>query len=183
MKKLLLIPLLCISLNSCIVAVTAIGATAIIERKAIQQHFSNYDIGFHISNTIFGNKQLYGDNHIVVTVNNGEVLLVGQVRNEHYRQEVIDIVKNTSGVTKIYDQLKIGPPTSRSQRLQDTGISARISSEISSNTRAKVIVTTENSIVYLMGTVTREQSEQATHYARTTNGVLQVIKIFNYTSA
>ncbi len=181
-RLLLLIPLLCLLLNGCIaVAVTAIGGAAIIERKAIRNHFKQRDIAFSINNTIFGNKQLYGNNHIVVTTNNGEVLLVGQVRNQHYRQEVINIVKNTDGVTKIYDQLKITQPTSISERTQDTAISAQISSYLSNHIHAKIIVTTENRVVYLMGTVTREQSEMATKYARTTNGVKQVVKIFNYT--
>jgi len=175
--------LICLSLNSCIaVAVTAIGTTAIVERKNISLHLSNRELQSRINDRLAADKNLHQNNHIVVTALTGEVLLVGQIRSETDRAEIMHIVKNTDGVTKIYDQLTVGTPTSFGQRTKDSMISSKISTKIFTNTGAKIDVTTENGVVYLMGTVTQSQSEAATQYARTTDGVTQVVKIFTYTT-
>jgi len=41
-------------------------------------------------------------------------------------------------------------------------------------------VVTEKGIVYLMGLITREESEIATNIARGTGGVQKVVKLFKY---
>lgn len=175
--------LICLSLNSCIaVAVTAVGATAIVERKNISLHLSNRELESRINERLSADKNLHQDNHIIVTALTGEVLLVGQIQSETDRHEIMHIVENTDGVTKIYDQLTVGTPTSFGQRAKDSMISSKISTKIFTKTGAKVDVTTENGVVYLMGTVTQSQSEAATKFARTTNGVTQVVKIFTYTT-
>jgi len=41
-------------------------------------------------------------------------------------------------------------------------------------------VVTENSVVYLMGLVKREEANDATEIARTTSGVQKVVRVFEY---
>jgi len=43
-----------------------------------------------------------------------------------------------------------------------------------------VKVVTENSVVYLMGMVKRQEAQDATEVARTTGGVHRVIRVFEY---
>jgi osmotically-inducible protein OsmY len=43
-----------------------------------------------------------------------------------------------------------------------------------------VKVVTENSVVYLMGLVTKEEANDATEVARTTSGVQKVVRVFEY---
>ena len=43
-----------------------------------------------------------------------------------------------------------------------------------------VKVVTENSIVYLLGIVKRQEANDATEIARTTSGVQRVVKVFEY---
>lgn len=178
--QLILVSLLCINLNACIaVAVTAIGATAIIERKAIRQTITDHDISLGVRNAIYANKKLYANNHIVATVYHGSVLLVGQVLNDSYRRQAVDAVQKIDGVKKIYDQLTIQKPTSRVQRALDNGITSAINGKLS-NVGGDIDVTTENGIVYLIGEVTRDQSEQASDIARRVGGVKKVVTIFTY---
>jgi osmotically-inducible protein OsmY len=43
-----------------------------------------------------------------------------------------------------------------------------------------VKVVTENSVVYLMGLVTHKEADDAVDIARSTEGVAQVVKVFEY---
>jgi osmotically-inducible protein OsmY len=178
--KFIIISVVCINLTACIaIAVTAIGATAIVKRKVIRQTLSDHDISFSVSNAIYANKKLYANNHIVTTVYHGQVLLVGQVITKSYRQEAVSIVQNVTGVKRIYDQLTIQQPTSQQQRAIDNGITSAINQRMPA-IKGSVEITTENGIVYLMGSVTREDAEKATNLARTVSGVKKVVTIFNY---
>lgn len=184
MRNLLfIIPIICSLLCGCIpLAVTAVGGTAIYERKAIQKHFSDREISFSINNKIFGDRLLYGNNHIVINVLHGDVLVTGQVLTQAYRQQVIDIAKHTEGVKRVYDQLTIGKPASFSRSTEDAIISTKIRTQIvgSDKVGSGVSITTEDGVVYLMGTVTPQESDAATDIARRTNGVTRVVKIFRY---
>jgi osmotically-inducible protein OsmY len=43
-----------------------------------------------------------------------------------------------------------------------------------------VKVVTENSIVYIMGLVTKQEANDATEIARTTSGVQKVVRVFEF---
>ena len=43
-----------------------------------------------------------------------------------------------------------------------------------------VKVVTENSVVYLMGSVSQKEAEDAVEIARNTSGVTKVVKVFEY---
>jgi len=172
---------LSLALNGCIpVVVTAVGATAIVEHKTIGQHFSDSNIEYTIDNKIFADKNLYDNNHIIVVVYHGSVLLIGQVINEEYHQQVVNIAKNIEGVDRVYDQLTIEKPISFSQRTKDTAITTSIKARILAHVGTGTVVTTENGVVYLMGTLTREDADKATEIARSIDGVTKVVQIFSY---
>jgi osmotically-inducible protein OsmY len=44
-----------------------------------------------------------------------------------------------------------------------------------------VKVVTENGTVYLLGIVSRKEANEATELARTTAGVMKVVRLFDYT--
>ena len=44
-----------------------------------------------------------------------------------------------------------------------------------------VKVVTENSVVYLLGLVKKQEANDATEIARTTSGVRRVVRVFEYT--
>ena len=69
-------------------------------------------------------------------------------------------------------------------RTNDSYITSKIKTSILANIQeldgAQVKVVTENSVVFLMGLVTREQADKVTEIARTTDGVKKVVKLFEY---
>jgi osmotically-inducible protein OsmY len=46
---------------------------------------------------------------------------------------------------------------------------------------SRINVTTENSVVYLLGIVPREQAEFAVEVTQTVDGVTKIVKVFEYT--
>lgn len=180
-KTIFIISALSLTLNGCIpVVVTAVGGTAMVQHKKISAHLSDSNIEYTIDNKIFENKDLYANNRIIVTVYHGSVLLVGQVINEDYHQQAINIAKNIEGVDRVYDQLTSGKPISFTQQTKDAAITTSIKARILANVGTGTIVITENGVVYLMGTLTKEDADQATDIARSINGVSKVVQIFSY---
>ena len=52
---------------------------------------------------------------------------------------------------------------------------------IASNIQSgRIRIITESQSVYLMGLVSRHEADRVTEMARTTNGVKQVVKVFEY---
>lgn len=167
------------------VAITAVGATAVVERDNIKKHFSDGDIAFEINNQIAANRDLYHNSHIVVAVSNGNVLLVGEANSQQYRDQAESIAKNVDGVKRVYDQINLSDPISFWQQSTDSMITTKVKARIFANSNAGsgITVVTENNVVYLMGVVTTDQADAAAEVARTTDGVTQVVKVFQYITA
>ncbi len=178
----------CLSgLTGCIAAAVTggvvVAGTLVYYHKRIQGYVSDKTIAFIANNRLYGNKELYAENHIVIGVYNGTVLLVGQVSDEKYKQQAEDLVKNIDGVERVYDEIVIGPNTSVWRQSKDDAITAQIKSKmlVQSNFDVSAVkVITEDSVVYLMGVVSPSQADMAINIARDTAGVTKVVKVFQY---
>ncbi|RTE65201.1 BON domain-containing protein [Amphritea opalescens] len=121
--------------------------------------------------------------HVNVTSFNGIVLLTGQVPNEASRSEAEQIVSQVRKIRRIHNELTITSPTASLARANDTWITAKIKANMIGDkgidaTQIKVV--TENGVVYLMGLVTRDQSDKAIEVVRSVNGIQKIVKIFEY---
>ena len=100
------------------------------------------------------------------------------------RQRIVNIVKNNQKVTHIYDELTIAAPSSWTSRSSDTLITAKVKTRLltlkdfDGGIRVKVV--TEKGVVYLMGLLTRAESDFATGAAQKSGGVQKVVKLFQY---
>ena len=64
--------------------------------------------------------------NITVSVNNGNVLLAGNIENQEKRLELIKKVWWIDGVEEVYNELEIGPPISFSEKTEDFIFEAKI---------------------------------------------------------
>lgn len=121
--------------------------------------------------------------HIVVVSFNGVVLLAGQVPTSELRDLAEATVKGIRKVRAVHNEITVSGPTSMIARSNDTWLTTKIktsmilSKEVDAN-RIKVV--TENSVVYLLGLVTRDEAEAAVKVARKTYGVQKIVKGFEY---
>ena len=129
-------------------------------------------------------RERFGDNtHVNVTSFNRHALLTGEVPDEARREEIEKIVRNIANVRGVTNDLQIGVPSSLGARATDSLITARVKTRILDASQVNPIhvkVVTEQGVVYLMGIVTEQEANDAVEVARTTGGVIKVVKIFEY---
>lgn len=121
---------------------------------------------------------------VVVTAYNGVILLAGQTPRTELRDQAEQAARLVVGVKKVHNELQIQQPASALARSNDSLLTTRIKTNMlvnSSVPSSDIKVVTENGIVYLMGIVTREQSNQATAVAQNVSGVQRIVRLFQYT--
>lgn len=121
--------------------------------------------------------------HVNITSFKGNVLLTGEVPDENAKTKAGEIVIATESVRSVTNELAIGPKTSISSRTNDAYLTSKVKAQFVTENRFQanyVKVITENSVVYLMGSVSQKEAEDATEIARNTSGVTKVVKVFEY---
>ena len=90
-----------------------------------------------------------------------------------------DIAREYRGVRKVYNELQVRGNTSIVSRTNDSIISAKIKTKLTFNTEvdySDMLVVTEDSVVYLLGTVNESSADLATEIAVNTGGVRKVVR-------
>jgi osmotically-inducible protein OsmY len=132
-------------------------------------------------------RERYGENtHVNVTSYNRSVLLTGEVPDDARRAEVEKIVQGIGNVRGVTNDLQLGQPSSLGARANDTLITTRVKGRLLDSAKVNPVhvkVVTEAGVVYLMGLVTEQEANDAVEVARTTGGVIKVVKVFEYCKA
>lgn len=125
-----------------------------------------------------------GENtHINVTSYNRNVLLTGETPNEATKANAEAFVKSIENVRTITNEITVGPKTDFGSRSNDTYLTTKVKSKFVTENQFPanyVKVVTENSVVYLMGLVTKAEADAAVAIASNTDGVSKVVKVFEY---
>lgn len=175
-------------LQGCGVALIGAGGaaayTTLEDRRSSGLQIDDEAIELRSSNRV---GERFGDRvHVNITSFNRAVLLTGEVPDERARQDIENIVLGVPNVRGITNELKIAPVTPLSSRANDSFITSKVKARFLDARRFNPIhvkVTTEAGVVYLMGTVTEKEANDAVEIARTTGGVRRVVKIFEYCSS
>ena len=161
---------------------TGVGAAALIadDRRTT---------GSYIEDEAIENKALlrvgqkHGDAHLNVTSYNRLVLLTGEAPTAAVRSDIERIVREVENVRAVQNDLVVGPATTLMLRGNDSVQTSKVKARFldANKFRANhVKVVTENSVVYLLGIVKRQEARDATEIARTTSGVQRVVRVFEY---
>ena len=190
-KQMLLLGLLAgtLLLQGCaavVVGGAAGTAKASGDRRTLGAQWDDQAIELKAANLLADNKPLSAASKISVYSNNGRVLLVGQTPSEEFKRDAEDRVHKVEGVRHVYNELQIRKPIGFDRQSNDSWITSKVKSQMLvtkgvDSTRFKVI--TENSVVYLMGLVTRAEADKAIDIARHVSGVNKVVKVFEYVQA
>ncbi len=188
MRKFFLLLLILPVLQGCIPLIVggAIGAGALLvsDRRPSGAYVLDQRIEITAIKQISGR---YRDNsHINVVSYNGNVLLSGEAADEKVKSEAEAIVRTIDGVKTVFNEVTIAGNSSLGSRSNDTAITAKVKTRFLSNAGRfspnHVKVVTENSVVYLMGIVTKSEADAAAEVTSTTTGVQRVVKLFEYKS-
>ena len=123
--------------------------------------------------------------HVNVTSYNRNVLLTGEVPDDARKTLAANLLKEIQNITNVTNEIAVAPKASISSRSNDTYITSKVKTRFVTENRFPanyVKVVTEDSVVYLLGMVTQEEAEAAVDIARNTDGVVKVVKVFEYTN-
>ena len=121
--------------------------------------------------------------HVNVTSYNLNVLLTGEVPNEAEKKRAETIAKKTANVRSVTNELVMTRKTEVSSRGNDIYLTSKVKAKFLADGRFAanaVKVVSENSVVYLMGIVSHAEAQYATEIASNTDGVIKVVKVFEY---
>jgi osmotically-inducible protein OsmY len=108
----------------------------------------------------------------------GDVLLTGVVPTNAEGERVLEAVRRSPGVKKVYNELFVGSAYTTGQKAKDAWIATQIQPRLLGARDAyplNYLITTVNNHVYIMGdTVTQGEKDHVLHILRTTRGVQQV---------
>ena len=163
-------------------AAIGVGATAVVlsDRRSPGSYIEDEKIEWKIRVEVI---EGFKDAHINATSYNLSVLLTGQVLTEQAKRGVEAAARSNSGVKTVTNEITVGGNSSLASRSSDSLITTSVKARLVNNGKVSpshVKVVTESGVVYLMGILTREESDAAAEIARTTSGASRVVKVFEY---
>ena len=186
LTRLLALPLMAaaaLSLQGCFgLAVTGIGATALMvdDRRTAGTYVEDENIEWKARGIM---TDRFSNAHVNTTSYNLSILLTGEVPSEQMKKDVEQAVRGITGVKNVTNELSVAGNTSMTARTNDSFTTTNTKARFLNNGKFSanhVKVVTEAGTVYLMGMVTRAESDAAVELARTTSGVARVVKVFEY---
>ena len=121
--------------------------------------------------------------HVNVTSFNRMALMTGEVPDAAAREEAGKIVLGVPNVRSIANETQLAIPSTRASRINDEIITTKIKGQLIDSPNVSLVhvkVVTEAGVVFLLGLVTEQEAERAVEIARTTGGVVKVVKLFEY---
>jgi len=163
----------------------AVGAGAAVmsatDRRSTGSQIDDEGIELRVSNRV---DERFGDKvHLNVTSFNYVVLLTGEVPDSSTRAEIEKMARAATSVRSVANETQVAGISSYGTRTNDSYLTSKVKSRFvdsGSFSANHVKVVTEANVVYLMGIVTEAEATEAVQIARTTGGVLKVVKIFEY---
>ncbi len=190
MRSVLVLATICMTLSGCVAVVAGTAATtgAIVshDRRTTGAVVEDSSIEYKAKNIVDALTPSHQREkvHVNIVSYNGNVLLLGQVPNDVFVHKIIPEIKQIPKVNKIINELTYEPVISLLERSTDSVLTTKVKAAMMMQadkinaTRVKVI--TENSVVYLMGIISKEEESIAVDIARHVKGVKKVVKIFEY---
>jgi osmotically-inducible protein OsmY len=191
MKKVIILSALLISstiLSSCVPIVQGAAAVTTVatmsnDRRTMGEILDDKTLYMNLGN-IVNKDSMLDDTHINFNVYNKSVLMVGEVPTDDLKSYLEETVKKKAPkMSQLINEVAVMPNSSYLNRARDGVISVQIEALFLNQEvfhPAHVSVLTERGTVYLMGSVTKREAEQATNVASKAKNVKQVVKLFNY---
>lgn len=157
-----------------VVGMAGVGGYVVLQERNAKQTLIDTSITTHIKERLTSaNFKFFSDIKIDVFYN--DVLLTGIVENREIGEQVLQIVKETPEVGKIYNELFVGGKYTAKLKAKDAWITAQIQPRLLTNRHAFPInyqISVVNGHVYAMGVArSPEEHEHMLHVLRTTKGV------------
>lgn len=188
MIRLMFLVLFCALASGCaavIVGGAAATAGAAHDRRSVGTVLDDQTLEVAAIDRIYSEREEFDGTRIKAVVHNGVVLLIGEVANEEQKARAAERVMELQGARRVVNELHIGEPPGNWQRGSDSTLTGRVKAaligiDLPEFDASRINVTTVRGEVYLMGLVSRAESEAAVDVVRKMRGVARVVKVFEY---
>lgn len=158
------------------------GVMLVYDRHNVYKKIDDYQIGARANRLLFADERLRCEKCAIdLAVFHRDVLLTGHVPTRALREEANARLEHLGGVRKKHNQLAVSVKSDHT--LQDSWVTAKIRSQVVADAEIdprQFKVVTADGIVYLMGDMLPGQAARVIQIARQTDGVIRVVKLFNY---
>ena len=123
--------------------------------------------------------------HLVTTVYDGLVLLLGEVPSADLKEKATEVSESLYKVDpdNVHNYLTVGGPISLLARTNDSYLSGKVKTRLLAAPdvpAGRVKVVTENGVVYLLGKITPSDADLVVAETQKTFGVQKIVKVFDY---
>lgn len=123
------------------------------------------------------------DANVSINSFDGVVLITGQIPSADLIAAITSEVDQLRNVRKVHNELQVAGNTTLLSRTNDSWLTTKIKSKMAADETTeslRIKVVTEDSVVYLMGLLTRNEADAAVELTRSVEGVQKIVKLFEY---
>jgi osmotically-inducible protein OsmY len=182
----ILLTLLAPLLSGCVTVVDAITDKPIQpdpNKRSFGTYWDDKQLRTIVSVNIKKASDRFKDGNVNVYSFNGVILLTGEVPSHELRDLADATARDVNRVRQVYNELVVAPKRGFIANTTDAWLGSKIKTKLFAYKdidSSKVEVIVEDHTVYLMGLLTRAQTEKITNVVRKTNGVRKVVRAIEY---
>lgn len=157
-----------------------VGINSVTDPRTLGSQIDDQTIEMK-ANAKLGNDDQLSDFRLRVVSYDQNILLIGQVPEQQYRRRAEQVISDTNGVERIFNQVRVSSKADLGLQASDAWITSQVKLKLAANDQVnatQIKVVTENSEVFLLGLVGGEAADIAVDIARNVKGVSRVIKAF-----
>jgi osmotically-inducible protein OsmY len=185
-KSILLTAFLCVSLSACmptlLVATGVYAVSSVVyDHRTISEMHADNQITNRFLKRVEKTPILTHGIHLNAVTMDRHLLVFGQVHDAQQKKAADKIARSIPGVTRIYNRIVIGLPTSSIVRTHDAWLTTKVRAALLAKHGlrfAQVTITTDDGVVYLLGVVDAKQAASITDIASQVDGVNKVVSLF-----
>lgn len=174
-------------LQGCVGAVV-VGGAAVASKfatdpRSVGTQVDDSTLLLRVNNALVQDHQLSKIARINVTAYQGKILLTGQASSRDLVARAKSIVMGVDGVREVYNEIRQGKVIGFSTISSDSWITTKVRTQLFSSNLVKsrdIKIVTENSEVFLLGIVTRQEGKAAANITSRVAGVKHVVTAFTY---
>lgn len=185
-RLIVLLALLGPLLSGCVTVVDAITDKPIQpdpNKRSFGTYWDDKQLRTVVSVNIKKAHERFKDGNVNVYSFNGVILLTGEVPSNELRELADTTARDVTRVRQVYNELSVAPKRGFIANTTDVWLSSKIKTKLFAYKdidSSKVEVIVEDHTVYLMGLLSRAQTEKITNVVRKTSGVRKVVRAIEY---
>ena len=168
--------------TSCVSSMMSVSQV-VYDRHEIQQDVIDHQLQVKANHALFDHYPHLKRENISITAYNKDLIVIGQVQYKSDKLLVDKTLNKLPDIRRLFNELTIGKKVSFVQSIKDSWITSKIRARMVTANDIKPSdfkIITENSVVYILGDVKKEQAKIVVSFAQQTSGVTKVVRVLKY---